>query len=468
MLATLPPVDICIIGGGISGLSAAITSAQRPNNASITLFEWNDQVGGRVCSGRTTDGYILDRGFAVFIEDYPMSKMLLDYDALGLRPFLPGARVKLSGNEQLAAVSDPLRIPKDLWKAITSPVGSLKDKLCLAPLFYTVATNSIDELFTMEETDTLSCLRGYNFSEEFIQSFFAPFLEGIYLTSLEKQSSRMFHFVFKMFTVGSAALPKGGMQSIADQLCQKARALGVDVRCGASVTSVQQQDDRYAVDISTAGGIKQVYAKSVIMATNERVANQLLSNILPPTKPLPQLTQRTVACILYALPSPPPLLEPILILNGEGTTRRNTKQYPINNVCFPSVVHKSYAPDGYELCSVSILEKALIEYEGDYEALDVDVRKHLSTWFPEHAQNILDSSVWVQKEIFIIKDAQPAQFNEEYCANVNGGRNCTTFRGEQFPKGVYVCGDYTATSTFNGALESGVNAGQAAIDLFTS
>jgi hypothetical protein len=29
---------------------------------------------------------------------------------------------------------------------------------------------------------------------------------------LEKQSSRMFHFVFMMFTVGAAALPKWGMQ----------------------------------------------------------------------------------------------------------------------------------------------------------------------------------------------------------------------------------------------------------------
>jgi hypothetical protein len=53
--------------------------------------------------------------------------------------------------------------------------GSLKDKLCLALLFYTVVTKSIDELFVMEERDTLTCLRNYSFLEAFIELFFAPF-----------------------------------------------------------------------------------------------------------------------------------------------------------------------------------------------------------------------------------------------------------------------------------------------------
>jgi hypothetical protein len=111
----------------------------------------------------------LDRGFAVFIEEYPTSEQFLDYDSLQLKQFSPGARVKLSGREELATVLDPLRRRRDLWKAISSPVGSLKDKLRLAPLFYTVVTKSIDELFVMEETDTLTWLRNYPFSEALIE-----------------------------------------------------------------------------------------------------------------------------------------------------------------------------------------------------------------------------------------------------------------------------------------------------------
>ena len=64
----------------------------------------------------------------------------------------------------------------------------------------------------------------------------------------------------------------------------------------------------------------------------------------------------------------------------------------------------------------------------------------------------------------LIFDAQPAQFNEEDCANTHGGRDCCTFQGITMPSGMYVAGDYMATSSFNGALESGVNAGDAAFD----
>ena len=243
--------DLVIIGGGIGGMAAAITVAskqqQQQHKKKILLLESESCGGGRVRSDFTDDGFILDRGFAVFIEAYPQSQRMLDYNSLRLKQFLPGARVKLRGvDHQLALVSDPLRRRRDIIKAITSPVGSLRDKAKLLPLFFTVITKDIHELFTNNdishdenstaEMDTLSCLRDkYKFSEEFISSFFAPFLEGIYLAPLSKQSSKMFYFVMKMFTVGSASLPEGGMQTVSDQLAQKALELGVEIRLNSSV-----------------------------------------------------------------------------------------------------------------------------------------------------------------------------------------------------------------------------------------
>jgi hypothetical protein len=90
------------------------------------------------------------------------------------------------------------------------------------------------------------------------------------------------------------------------------------------------------------------------------------------------------------------------------------------------------------------------------------VRQQLATWFPDHADKILDTTVWVQKGVYIIKEAQPANYNEPGCANIHGGRDCRVFNGSKLPVGMFVSGDYMATSTFNGALESGVNAGKAA------
>ncbi|KAL3805303.1 hypothetical protein HJC23_009010 [Cyclotella cryptica] len=460
----------------MSGLAASIAAAKAAaaRQLSIALLESDSNLGGRVRSDHTADGYTLDRGFAVFIQEYPSSQQLIDYDSLRLSQFSPGARVKLAGREELARVVDPLRgALQDWWLALSSPVGTWRDKLRLLPLIYTVLTKSIQDLFYMEEMDTLTCLKKkYHFSDEFVSSFLAPFLEGIYLTDLERQSSRMFHFVFKMFTVGSAALPAGGMQAVADQLGDKAAGLGVHIHCGKSAYSIQQkkQDGTFIVDVKCEEGISKYHAKSIVIATTQQVATELLSNnILSQSlkKPISPLSQRTVACLYYALPSPAPLMEPILILNGEGAQYRNNKPYPINNICFPSVVQKTYAPQGYELCSVSILEKAMHDYDGDYAALDRDVRRQLAVWFPDCAADVMDESVWVQKGLYVIPYAQPSHFKEEGCANVHGGRDCNMFCGISLPEGMFVCGDYVATSTLNGALESGVNAGIAAATYLT-
>lgn len=47
-------------------------------------------AGGRIRSDKV-DGFILDRGFQVFIESYPEAQQLLNYPDLDLKPFLPGA-----------------------------------------------------------------------------------------------------------------------------------------------------------------------------------------------------------------------------------------------------------------------------------------------------------------------------------------------------------------------------------------
>ncbi len=64
-----------------------------------------------------------------------------------------------------------------------------------------------------------------------------------------------------------------------------------------------------------------------------------------------------------------------------------------------------------------------------------------------------------------IPKAQPSQYKGPFPASVNGGRPCNTFRGKELPMGLYVCGDHMATATLNGAVESGVNAGQEAVKI---
>jgi phytoene dehydrogenase-like protein len=462
--ATARDVSVCIVGGGVSGLTAAISASRHGlSDDRVILLESSPSVGGRVQSDITDDGLTLDRGFAVFIEEYPYSKQLLDYDSLELRKFLPGALVKLSDKDSLARVADPLRQPMDIFAALFADVGSFMDKIKVLPLVFHVKTSTVEELFEEPETDTLSALRNrWGFSDDIINKFFKPFLEGIYLAPLEEQSSRMFSFVFKMFSDGAATLPTNGMGAISKQLAAKATSLGVDIRTNSVVTRIVKEKSGFKIKCS--GG--DIYSKTVIVATDGPSASKLLATVdgLNALSAESEQTQRSVGCLYYSFKGKAPVEEPILILNGVSSSRGN-EMNPVNNVCFPSVVSEAYTPSGTSLCSVTVLKDAMTLFQGRHADLDLMVRKQLSTWFPDHSDSIINK--WRLERIYHIENAQPAQLSGPRPANANGGRPCDTFCGMQLPHGLFVCGDHVATATLNGALESGVNAGNAAKEILS-
>ena len=100
--------DVVIVGGGLAGLCCAKRLAA--SGVDFVLLEYSDGVGGRL---RTyfVDGFLLDRGFAIFLTGYPEARATLDYDALDLRPFYAGADVRFEG--AFHRVADPLRHPLD-------------------------------------------------------------------------------------------------------------------------------------------------------------------------------------------------------------------------------------------------------------------------------------------------------------------------------------------------------------------
>ena len=409
--------DLVIVGGGISGLTAAITAVEKLKSSSsssqqprVVLLEASPTFGGRVASIKTDDGYVLDEGFAVFIEEYPEVKRLLDYDALELKPFLPGALVKLRGRTELGRVADPLRQPADLIPSVLSPVGSLIDKVKVLPLVYNVLSKSVDELFEEKEVPTSDALESrWGFSESFISSFLRPFLEGIYLAPLNEQSSRMFSFVFKMFSEGSATLPKGGMQAVTDQLVERAKSLGIELINDCPVSQLSMIEGRndgdeasYVANCGRHGNSRRFQSPSVIVATDGVIAQKLLSNIpgFESLETLPKQPQLAVGCLYYALKGDAPVKEPILVLNGIGP-ESGTEDFPVNNICFPSVVNTGYAPEGYNLCSVTVLNKAMEIYKNRPEELDAAVRHQLGTWFPDIKKDIREE--WELKKIFYVR-----------------------------------------------------------------
>ena len=82
-----------IIGAGMAGLSCGhhLQRAGIP----FRILEASDGVGGRVRTDKV-DGFLLDRGFQIFLTSYPEAKAMLDYASLDLKPFYAGRHLLLT------------------------------------------------------------------------------------------------------------------------------------------------------------------------------------------------------------------------------------------------------------------------------------------------------------------------------------------------------------------------------------
>jgi phytoene dehydrogenase-like protein len=404
-------IDVVIVGAGLAGLCCA--RRLHHEGVRFVILESSDGVGGRIRTD-VVDGFRLDRGFQVFLTSYPESRAVLDYDSLRLRAFQPGARVRYNG--RFHTLADPWRRPSAGLRSVLSPVGSFADKLRVARLRARCLRGTVDDQFRRPETTTLEALRTEGFSESMIGRFFRPFLGGIFLESELETSSRMFRFVFRMFSTGDATLPTEGMEAIPRQL-----AAGLPpgaIRFGAKAAGVRPG----RVEL---GSGEQIEARAVVVATDGAAAGALLGDA--------PLEYRGVTCLYFAAPRPP-VAEPDLVLNGEG-------RGPVNNLCVPTAVAPSYGPGGESLVSASVLGLS-----PDEQALRAEVRDQLAEWFGPPARE------WRHLRTYRVPDALPRQAPPALAEPERPVRR---------QPGVYVCGDHRDNASINGAMVSGRRAAEA-------
>ena len=411
--------EVLIIGAGLAGLACAVHLNEA--GRTVTILEAGDGVGGRVRTD-VLDGFVLDRGFQVLLTAYPEAKAILDYQALGLHSFLPGALVQLGG--QRATVADPFRQPLSLIATARAPIGSLVDKGRIALIRHSLAKRTIDEIWQRPDISTLQHLNDEKFSAHMIERFFRPLFGGIFLESELSSSNRMFEFVMRMLADGDNAIPATGMQAIPNQLA--ARLPAGTIRLGARVGAIGD----HAVTLLDLGTIE---AKTIVIATEGSQAVKLLGDELSDPGSVP------VSCIYFAADEAP-IDRPFIVLNGDGASRG-----PVNNLCVPSLVSKAYAPNGRHLISASILGS---HRATDNVALETAVTAQLTSWFgPQVAK-------WDHLRTYHVPHALPKQ-DPPALSQIE--------RSVRIRPDVYVCGDHRDQSSIQGALTSGRRAAEAVI-----
>jgi protoporphyrinogen oxidase len=342
---------------------------------------------------------------------YPELMKMLDYDSLGLKHFFPGALIRY--NDKTHVFADPFRKPTVALASFFAPIANMGDRLKILAIRNRTRRLSIEQIFRQKEQPTIDYLREWNFSEKMIHSFFKPFFGGIFLEENLQTSSRMFEFVFKMFSQGYAALPAEGIEAIPKQLAERLEKDSLSLN--TKVVSVKPNE------VILENG-EVIATRAILIATQAESITQMLD--YQPVK----LETNSVKC-LYFSTDRPPFTRPFIMLNGENTGY-------INNICVPSVINPSYAPAGRHLISVSIIKDTSHLEE---EELLLEVKRELRQWFKKEIR------FWDFLKMYDIPQALP-QKPEINLLNKN--------EIQPIQEGIYLAGDHLQHASIQGAMES--------------
>lgn len=285
-----------VIGGGLAGLSAAITLQEA--GESVELFEASDDLGGRVrCD--YVDGYILDRGFQLINAGYSEIKRL---GVISEIDFCKSDRtIDVITPFGISSIGDPRLHP---LMAAHSPLGSLAEKIAVLKFVGDKPNSAISLRDALLASGT----------GDLYENVLKPFLRGVFLTDLENIDSSYGREIIKSFVVGDSGLPRAGAGALSAAL-------------GARVENVTLNEP--------IESLEQFSGKKVILATDAATSANL-SNVAI------ESTFTDSHTWYHALPSG--------IVSSKRLRVTSTANPIVNSIALSNVVSQ-YAPEGKTLIS---------------------------------------------------------------------------------------------------------------------
>ena len=400
-------VEVAIIGAGLAGLACAIELQK--NNIDFQIFEASDGVGGRVRSD-VIDGFILDRGFQLYNPSYPEGKRLLNYEALDLKPFIPGVAIR--DNKRLRIVVDPFRAKGFKLNLLKDIPGNPLSYLGLLRYFLSYLVTSDAQIATTKDISASDSLIKSGVRGNLIEKLFRPFLKGVFLESELKTSRKFLDVVLKTFLRGTPSVPAQGMQVISDQLASKLPMEKISL----NTKIIKIEGNKLQTEN------EEIIAKKIVVATDPTTAISWLN--------LEEKIMHTVTTWYFKADQSVAELvkgKPILFVDASNNG-------PLANAVVLTNAASSYAPPGQVLVSASAISP---HQNADLES----VKKHLSVIFG------LDTNSWQLIKQYQIKEALASMYPPFSLINSN-----------QISEDLFVAGDHRATSSIQGALLSGTNA----------
>ena len=285
-----------VIGGGLAGLSAAITLQEA--GESVELYEASDDLGGRIRSDYI-DGYILDRGFQLINSGYSEIKRL------GVIPeidFCKSERtIDVITPFGTASIGDPRIHP---LQALRSPLGSISEKIAVLKFVGDKPNSAISLRDALLASGT----------GDFYENVLRPFLRGVFLTELESVDSSYGREIIKSFVAGDSGLPRAGAGALSEAL-------------GARVENV--------VLNARIDSLDQFTGKKVILATDSATTAKLAGTTI-------EASFTESHTWYHSLPAG--------VINSKRLRVTSTANPIVNSIAISNVVSQ-YAPAGKTLIS---------------------------------------------------------------------------------------------------------------------
>jgi phytoene dehydrogenase-like protein len=397
--------DVIVIGAGLAGLRAAGRLAAAGRD--VVVLEAADRVGGRQRTD-AVDGFLLDRGFQVLNPAYPAVRRWVDVDALDLRRFPVGVRVRR--DRTTAVLAHPLRHPALLPAMLRG--GMLRPRE-LTALARWAGPTLLAPQRTVRRPDR-ALRAGWNrtgFHGALRTEVLEPFLAGVLADDTGATSDAFVRLLVRMFVLGAPGLPAGGIETLPRQLAATAQVRGADVRVGHRVDRIRS--DAAAVHVDVAGA-DPITARAVLVAVGPESVSDLLD--------VPRPATRGLQTWWFATDAGAPASA---LLSVDGRRRG-----PVVNTVVMSRTAPAYAPRGRHLVEATCLLPGA--------ATEAEVRQHLARIWDA------DTRSWELLRRDDLPDALPAQ-----PAPLRSRSPARAFER------VYVAGDHRDTASIQGALVSG-------------
>lgn len=283
-----------VVGGGISGLSAAHALGDKFPDAEIVLLEARARIGGKIITDRT-GGYVLEGGPDSILRRKPEAIDLatgLGLTPIGTNPGTRGAFIYYHGRFFPIPVGIQAGIPTDIKALLKSRLLSWSGKFRASLDFV------LPRITDRDQDMALGRFLRYRFGDEVVDRLAAPMLSGIYAGDIDQMSLEATFPQFKDLerdsrsvvlgsrrrqrlakpstTSGSlfASFPRG-LESLTETLAEAMTS--VEIRYNAPVDRLESQDNIVQVRL----GDVTIEADGVVLAVPAFVAASLIQDVSP-------------------------------------------------------------------------------------------------------------------------------------------------------------------------------------------